>query len=228
MHALVVIAHPKPKSFTHSIAASVAKGVAVANSADTVEIADLSAESFDPRFTAADHAVHDGTGPLPEDVAAEQARIDRADALVLVYPIYWWSMPGLLKGWIDRVFANGWAYDYSPDTGLIKKLQRLNVHLIGIGGSDEGTYVRHGYFNAMKTQIEHGIFDFCGAHVATSQFLLETQLQDPAVHLQSAFAVGRSLFNPPHGPADDHALRSAHMAAHVRDTSKRSVAEASD
>jgi putative NADPH-quinone reductase len=45
----------------------------------------------------------------PADVLAEQARIDRADALVLVFPIYWWSLPGLLKGWIDRVFVNGWA-----------------------------------------------------------------------------------------------------------------------
>lgn len=195
MHALVVVAHPKPESFTHHIAASLTRGINAANQADTFEIADLFAESFDPRFNAADHAVHDRIGPVPEDIAAEQARIDRADALVLVFPIYWWSMPGLLKGWIDRVFANGWAYDYSPDVGLVKKLRHLDVHLVGIGGGDEGTYERHGYFNAMKTQIDHGIFDYCGARVVTSQFLLATQLQDPAAHLDAAFAIGRKLFN---------------------------------
>lgn len=195
MHALVVVAHPKPGSFTHQIAASVTSGITSADPADTFEIADLFAESFDPRFSAADHAVHDRTGPLPEDVAAEQVRIERADALVLVYPVYWWSMPGLLKGWIDRVFANGWAYDYSPDIGLVKKLRHLDVHLIGIGGGDEGTYERHGYFHAMKTQIDHGIFDYCGARVVTSQLLLATQLQDPAAHLEVASAIGRGLFN---------------------------------
>ncbi|XXR65077.1 NAD(P)H-dependent oxidoreductase [Sorangium sp. So ce388] len=49
-----------------------------------------SAEAFNPRFTAADLAVHRRKAP-PADVAVEQARIDRADALVLVYPVYWWS-----------------------------------------------------------------------------------------------------------------------------------------
>ncbi|WP_373045668.1 NAD(P)H-dependent oxidoreductase [Vulgatibacter sp.] len=183
MHALIVVAHPNPASFTHSVAARVGEGIAVADPDHSFEIADLAAEAFDPRFTRADHAVHDRVGPPPEDVVREQARIDRADALVLVYPVYWWSMPGLLKGWIDRVFANRWAYDYSPATGLVKKLQRLEVHLVGIGGSDERTYVRHGYSAAMKTQIEHGIFDYCGARVVSSRLLLHTQPQDPASHL---------------------------------------------
>jgi NAD(P)H dehydrogenase (quinone) len=195
MHALIVVAHPNPKSLTHCIAARVGEGVSLADPGNTFEIADLAAEAFDPRFTTADLAVLNRAGPLPADAAAEQARIDRADALVLVYPVYWWSMPGLLKGWIDRVFANGWAYDESPDTGLVKKLHRLKVHLIGIGGADERTYVRHGYFDAMKTQIEHGIFDYCGARVVTSQFLLETQIQNPAPHLETAHAIGRNLFN---------------------------------
>ena len=59
-------------------------------------------------------------GVASADVLAEQARIDRADTLVLVYPIYWWSMPALLKGWIDRVFSNGWAFDYSIGGDLRK------------------------------------------------------------------------------------------------------------
>ncbi len=44
------------------------------------------------------------------DVAAEQARVERADALVFVHPIQWYSMPALLKEWIDLVFKAGWAY----------------------------------------------------------------------------------------------------------------------
>ena len=81
---------------------------------------------------------------------------------------------GLLKGWIDRVFANGWAYDESANNGLVKRLYHLKVHLIAIGGADLRTYARHGYFGAMKTQIDHGIFDFCGARVMRSELLADS------------------------------------------------------
>jgi NAD(P)H dehydrogenase (quinone) len=104
-------------------------------------------------------------------------------------------MPGLLKGWIDRVFTNGWAYDYSPDTGVVKKLRHLQVHLVAIGGADLRTYARHGYFGAMKTQIDHGIFDYCGARIVTSELLVDSGAQDPASHLEAARAIGRKLFN---------------------------------
>lgn len=191
MHTLIVVAHPDLKSLSHSVAAHVAEGVTA--SGDTFEIADLTAEAFDPRFNAADLALHLREGPLPADVAAEQARIDRADALVLVYPIYWWSMPGILKGWIDRVFTNGWAYDDAPDGKVAKKLGHLRVHLIALGGASMRTYVRHGYFGAMKTQIDHGIFGYCGAPVATSELLIP-DMQDVASQLEAARAIGRNLF----------------------------------
>lgn len=195
MHALIVVAHPEANSLSHAVAAHLGEGVSMSDPNHVVEIADLAAEAFDPRFTKADLAVHRRQAPAPADVTAEQARIDRSDALVLVYPVYWWSMPALLKGWIDRVFSNGWAYDDS--TGKVtKKLDRLRVHLVGIGGADERTFVRHGYFDAMKTQIDHGIFDYCGALVVTSEFLLESDTRDQAVGLETARAIGRNLFAP--------------------------------
>ncbi|MCP1418316.1 putative NADPH-quinone reductase [Pseudomonas laurylsulfativorans] len=46
----------------------------------------------------------------------------------------------------------------------------------------------------MKTQIDHGIFDYCGAQVVTSQLLLESEIEDPAAHLQVAHALGRDLY----------------------------------
>ncbi|MCV9961253.1 NAD(P)H-dependent oxidoreductase [Pararhizobium sp. BT-229] len=195
MHALIVVAHPDPKSLSHSVAAHMAEGVSLSDPGHSSEIADLAAEGFDPRFSAADIAAHRRERSAPADVAAEQARIDRADALVLVYPVYWWSMPGLLKGWIDRVFSNGWAYDDGADTGLLKKLRHLRVHLVGIGGADAQTYERHGYFSAMKTQIDHGIFDYCGACVATSDLLLDSAAVDVTPHLDAARALGHDLFN---------------------------------
>ena len=192
MHALVVIAHPDPGSLTHAVAARLAEGVS--GSGHSVEIADLMAEGFDPRFSATDHAVHLKQAAPTADVLAEQARIDRADALVLVYPVYWWSMPGLLKGWIDRVFSNGWAYDEIPGGRLEKKLGRLPVHLVALGGAGERTYERHGYAGAMKTQIDHGIFDYCGARIVTSALLLPPDTQDLSGYLDTARAIGGRLF----------------------------------
>ena len=194
MHALIVVAHPDPNSFSHSIAAEIAEGLSLSDPGNTFEIADIAAEAFDPRFTATDLAVHRREVPPTADVAAEQARIDRADTLVLVYPVYWWSMPALLKGWIDRVFANGWAYDEGPDTRLVKRLRHLRVHLVAIGGAGMRTYARHGYFGAMKTQIDHGIFDYVGAEVATSELLLEIEGQGSQARLDTARNIGRGLF----------------------------------
>jgi NAD(P)H dehydrogenase (quinone) len=165
MHALIVVAHHDPQSLTHGLAAQVAAGLSA--SGHTFEIADLAAEGFDPRYSAADQRVHRTCAEPPADVLAEQARIDRADALVLVFPIYWWSLPGLLKGWIDRVFVNGWAIDYGPDTPVVKKLRHLQVHLLALGAADQSAFERHGYAKAMHTQIDYGIFDYCGAQVLT-------------------------------------------------------------
>ena len=192
MHALVVVAHPDPKSLSHGVAAALAE--AVSHSGHSAEIADIAAEAFDPAFGAADLAYFRLEAPAPADVAAEQARIDRADALVLVYPVYWWSFPGLLKGWIDRVFANGWAYDDKPGAKPVKKLRRLAVHLVAIGAADMRTYARHGYFGAMRTQIDHGIFDYCGARVVTSELLVPPDVDGPRAHFDAAEAIGRALF----------------------------------
>ncbi|CAB3954300.1 Glutathione-regulated potassium-efflux system ancillary protein KefF [Achromobacter insolitus] len=193
MHALIVVAHPDPASLTHAVARQVAEGISAFGSGHTFEIADLTAEGFDPGFTQRDVLLAQGKAePLPE-IAAEHARLERADALVLVYPVYWWSFPGLLKGWIDRVFTQGWAYD-DTDGKLVKKLQRLKVHLIALGGANQRTYARHGYFGAMKTQIDHGIFGYCGASVATSELLLPSDAGFPAAHLATARTVGEKVF----------------------------------
>lgn len=191
MHALIVTAHPLPQSLTHAVARRVAEGVEDAG--HSAEIADLAQEGFDPRFTAHDVARHRQQAPADADVLAEQARIDRADALALVYPVYWWSMPGLLKGWIDRVFSQGWAYQ-EKDGRDERKLGRLAVHLLAIGGADMRTYARHGYFGAMRTQIDHGIFEYCGARVLTTELLVPATDRQAQRHLDTAFGLGRDMF----------------------------------
>ncbi|ARU90296.1 NAD(P)H-dependent oxidoreductase [Pseudomonas sp. M30-35] len=193
MHTLIVVAHPEPESLSHAVAAQIARGINLAGQKHTFEVANLSQEGFDPRFTAADLAVHRQKALPSADVRVEQARIDRADALVLVFPVYWWAMPALMKGWIDRVFSNGWAFDFSLQSGLIKKLSHLSVHLVGIGGADTATYAKHGYATAMKTQIDHGIFNYCGAQVMTSKLLLDSETADSGQVLHAAEQIGREI-----------------------------------
>lgn len=195
MRTLIVLSHPDPNSLTHAVAAEIAGAVEAADPAHQVETADIAAEGFDPRFGAADRALFLNEAPPPADVLAEQARIDRADTLVLVYPIYWWSMPGQLKGWIDRVFTNGFAYEEQPDGTLTKLLGRLRVHLVAIGAADEGVYTRHDYASAMRTQIDHGIFGYCGARVVTSDHLLPTGAPFPASAFARAREIGRAIAN---------------------------------
>jgi NAD(P)H dehydrogenase (quinone) len=192
MHALVVTAHPDAASLTHAVARQVIAGIE-AHPGHTSEMADLAAEGFDPRFTATDIELFKRRGAADASVPAEQQRIDRADLLVLVYPVYWWSMPGLLKGWIDRVFTQGWAYDDVPEGTTVKMLGRLAVQLVGIGGADQRTYARHGYADAMRTQIDHGIFGYCGAPVVGSDFLLHSDAPSREKALRQAFDIGGRL-----------------------------------
>lgn len=172
MSVLVMHSHPDPTSLTVQTAQSIA--AALTQRSIDVERADLHAEGFDPRFSAADAAAYRaGTTPA-QPILAEQARVDRHSDLVLVYPVFWWSMPGMIKGWIDRVFGNGWAYAEQPGVpGHAKLLGGLRVHLVELAATDDATYERHGYAQAMRTQMAHGIFDYCGATVV-SQLRLES------------------------------------------------------
>lgn len=195
MHALIVVSHPLNTSLTHSVATAIAQGIAESGQQHTAEIADLTQEGFNPVFTEPDIAAFLQTDATPPDVVAEQARLDRADALVLVFPVYWWSMPALLKGWIDRVFANGWAYEETAGGEVVKKLGRLRVHLVALGAANQKTYDKHGFTAAFHAQIAHGIFDYCGATVASSQLLLLPELETAKAHLEAGYQLGKTIFN---------------------------------
>ncbi|MGJ9421770.1 NAD(P)H-dependent oxidoreductase [Aeromicrobium sp. CF3.5] len=187
VHTLVVTAHADPRSLTHHIATEVGR---TAGGWGTVEIADLATQGFDPRFSAEDRATYLGLGDIPADVASEQARLDRATDVVLVFPVYWWSMPALLKGWIDRVFINGWAFDHDPSKGIRPQLGKLTTHVVPVAASDQGLYDRHGYEKAMRTQIEHGLVEYCGSPLGVSTFVYDSE--DPSGDLRTN-RVGRVL-----------------------------------
>lgn len=178
MPTLIVTAHPDQDSLTHAGAQLLreqleAEGV-------EVEVAHLAQEGFDPRFSANDRSDYKGGTITGADVLAEQARLDRATDVVLVFPVFWWSMPALLKGWIDRVFITGWAFELGEDDRVLPKLGHLTAHLLPVSGFSEAPFARHGYEESFSTQIEHGVFDYCGMPRGAKAFIRESEDPDAA------------------------------------------------
>jgi NAD(P)H dehydrogenase (quinone) len=140
MHALIVLAHPEAKSFNGQMAET-AKAAFEAQG-HTAEISDLYREGFDARealmhfpapkapdyfsaMTEQRHAVD--TATLPPDVEREIRRLERADVVVFQFPLWWFSIPGMLKGWMDRVFVWGRVYTSKMryDTGYFSGKRAL-------------------------------------------------------------------------------------------------------
>lgn len=179
MASLVVVAHSDRDSLTQSVARAASDAIRAAGG--DVELADLAAENFDPRFTDSDLDLYRGRGEVTADVAAEQERIDRADHLILVFPMYWWSMPALLKGWIDRVFVGGWAYDATPGAAQFGMLERLRIDLVIVAGDDTESFERHGIREAVRTQIERGIIEYSGATHGSTDYVFESDTKDAGI-----------------------------------------------
>ena len=135
---LLVHAHPEPTSFTRHLVT--VAGETLAGQGHTVLQSDLYAMQWKAVFDADDfpqrldrqrlsfidesrHAY--AHGRQTADVEAEQAKLQAADAVILVFPLWWFGMPAIMKGWIERVWSYGLAYGYR-DAG--------NAHRYGEGG----------------------------------------------------------------------------------------------
>lgn len=70
------------------------------------------------------------------------------------------------------------------------------MHLVGLGGAGQQMIDRRGYGEAMKTQIDQGIFDYCGAPVLSSTLLLDADSGVAEAHLQTAVDIGRKIGTP--------------------------------
>lgn len=110
MRALVVLAHPLPDSLGGHFTAAVVE--ALQRRGASVDLLDLYAERFAPALTPAERRGYYAEPAPGPDVAALQARLAAAETLVLVFPTWWFSLPAILKGWFDRVWAPGFAFDH--------------------------------------------------------------------------------------------------------------------
>lgn len=195
MHVLVIFAHPRRESFTGAVLDQLLAGFRDSG-AHSIEIADLYRENFESRFQPEDYAQFRGE-TMPEEVRREQERFDRCDAVAFVFPVWWWSFPSVLKGWIDRVFCEGWAYSFEPGISRGRLKDRPTL-LVGVAGSRESTYLKYGYDEAMRVQIDVGILGYCGLRDVETHVLFDVE-QSPenrTRYLAEARDIGRKFLSP--------------------------------
>lgn len=118
MKCLLVTAHP----LTDSLCAALAERAAEALSAAGHEVIleDLYRENFEAELTVAERQSYYRPPYNASAVEVQVARLLEADAIVLVFPTWWFGFPAILKGWFDRVWGPGVAYDHADDFGPIK------------------------------------------------------------------------------------------------------------
>ncbi len=188
MNVLVVFDHPRRSSFGGAVLDSVLAGLADAG--HRAEVADLRAEEFDPRLRQEDEPDWSNADKrYSEKVLSEQARIARNDALCFVFPVWWWSLPATTKGWIDRVWNNGWAYGG-------RKLPHRRALLIATASGSQDAYRKRGYDEAMRTQLVVGIMEYCGISNSELKFLFDVDESDEKrrAHLAAVRTLAASYF----------------------------------
>jgi NAD(P)H dehydrogenase (quinone) len=166
MKNLVVYCHPDPKSFCHAILENVVD--TLRGKGHEVRIKDLYADGFDPVLKGGDFAAFQA-GKTPADIKAEQDLILWAETITVIHPVWWTSLPAMLKGYIDRVFALGFAYAFGPEgpKGLLGGRKAI---IFSTQGADKNDYDTRGMTDAMKKTSDVAIFSMCNMEVLEHKF----------------------------------------------------------
>ena len=180
MNVLIVHAHPEPQSFTAALRDQ-ARSTLEAQG-HQVQVSDLYAMNWNPVASAADFAARDNPdylvyaleqrlGVKNQSIAADiQAELDKllwADLLILNFPVFWFSVPAMLKGWIDRVLVSGVCYGgkrFYDQGGLAGKKALVTLTL---GGREHmfGEGAIHGPLQDMLRPLLRGTLAYVGYDV---------------------------------------------------------------
>ncbi len=156
MNVLIILCHPISASFNAQVASAACAGVAAAG--HDFRFHDLYREEFDPVLAESEFL---SKFSLDSGVQDYMDQVLEADAMIFVHPDWWGQMPSLLKGWLDRVFRPGIAYEYAGDEFLPKhrELPLAGKRALAYCTTDAAeTAVAHPLIKIW----EESIFDFCG------------------------------------------------------------------
>ncbi|MES0885287.1 NAD(P)H-dependent oxidoreductase [Roseibium sp. SCP14] len=117
MKCLVVVSHPLPNSLCRHLANRVVQHL-IESGHDVLE-EDLYAQGYDPTLSDRERETYYGSYDASQ-IEGQVKRLQEAEALVLVFPTWWFGFPAILKGWFDRAWGPGLAYDHADDFGPIK------------------------------------------------------------------------------------------------------------
>ncbi|MGI5479097.1 NAD(P)H-dependent oxidoreductase [Streptomyces lavendofoliae] len=176
---LIVSAHPEPASLTAALTTFAAGRLRAAGHEvrvsdlyamkwkATVDADDFPADAVDGRLNVM--AVSERAtlaGRLSPDVAAEQEKVLWSDAVILQFPLWWFSVPAILKGWVDRVFTAGFAYGPAvpPPYGEGPLAGRRALLSVTAGAGEPALSDRgvHGRLADLLHPLQHGLFFFTG------------------------------------------------------------------
>ena len=180
MNVLIVYAHEEPKSFNGAMRDTAVR--VLQELGHKVEVSDLYAMQFNPvggkhDFTALTDPDYFKYGveqtkaseakTFAADVATEQEKLLRADFLIFQFPLWWFGLPAILKGWVDRVFAAGLTYGggrwYS--NGIFKGKRAMLSLTTGGGPTIYSPRGLNGEMDTLLFPIQHGMFYFLGFDV---------------------------------------------------------------
>ncbi len=190
MHVLTVLDQPTPTCFSAGAAKRFIAGLKSAG--HTAELADLHAEDFNPLWSLADIAE-----TAADDVAKEQDRIARADAVCLVFPLYWWGMPAKMKGWVDRVWTPETSANRNGAPQRLSKHQHDGLMLVPAGPRSDHME-RRGHAPALDTTWMTGAPGYFGALPRRLELLIGStaSAERRDTLLQRCFDIGQTLPAP--------------------------------
>ncbi|WP_289661418.1 NAD(P)H-dependent oxidoreductase [Flavobacterium panacagri] len=153
---LIINGHPNPESFNFGIAESYKSG-AIASGAqiETITIADL---KFNPNLQFG----YQKRTELEPDLLESWEKIKRADHLVWIHPVWWGGLPAITKGFIDRLFLPGKAFQYRENSVWWDKLLKGKTAHIITTLDQPGWYYRLFFGRPSVNQLKKSTLEFCG------------------------------------------------------------------
>jgi len=200
MRVLIVIAHANPNSFSHAVLEAFTKGLK--DGGHTFEVVDLYAIGFDPCLNLEEYRIIGFE--TPKDVLEQQEKVAQADALAFVYPVIWMNFPAILKGWLERVFNYGFAYNLTEAgmlrgdlKGRIGILKHKKALLINTTGWSEASYRETpGMLDAMEKIMVDYALKYPGISNVEHVFLYQALTVDDETrkgYLELAYRLGKEF-----------------------------------
>lgn len=166
MRVLVLYAHPLADSFAAALHRAVV--AALGEAGHEVDDCDLYAERFDPVMTVAERRAHNTAAPDLSAVMPYVARLRAADAIVLCFPVWWYGMPALLKGYFDRVWQPGVAFTLPEGGGMIRPaLPHIRKLAVVTSYGAPWWFIRVWLRDPVRSVILGGLGRLCGREVKT-------------------------------------------------------------